>query len=426
MNGISRSYSRSQSYSPSDLEQEGTEIRRHPNDFGVDAIPINPGGRRNVVGHTRSDRLITASPGVESFKIPLQTSSRDVRQAQTLSPADPITLLDSPSPNVRPDALDMLSLRDIIMIPEAKRNPYKKHEISQGESAKAIIDFFIGGRSQVAAPALPVIRRRRVSVPEVNVVTPSPKVDWRKEKAFQNPEWFSDVPPLSSKVDGSRAGRLPLVIGQSVIQQRSLYRALEKFDLELVELDGQVQAADLALSPNTAVIFHSLASLSTTKDDLIQRVKRAAIYYQKVVIVFEVVSFRLLDKTPDAEVEASPLTPEISKLLGAVKRALAVSVQPGVDNIIGEAEAVFAVNGCEQVASAIRRLAEEDDSRISARCDPLVKEVWGSKQWAQQEQVRIQWNLIVVWTDRTRRQMTKRHWLTPASICSRSASSCRW
>lgn len=334
----------------------------------------------------------------------------------------------SPSPGIAPDPLEMLSLRNIVMIPEAKINPYKKREIGPGENAKAIFDFFIEDKGRVPTPELPIVQRRRspLFVPAENEVT-EPKVDWRKDKSIRNPKWFTGATSPVSEDAATARGCLPVVVGGPVIQKRHLYRSLEAFGLEMVECEGHVQSTDLVLSPKTAIIFHNLATLADGRDLLLHRVKRAAVYFERTIIILEVISYRLLASKTDADIETNPLTPELVKSLGALKRALAVSIQPGQDEMIGTAELIFAVNGSDEVAGAIRHLAEQDNLRISARCNTLVREVWDRKQWIQQESVSTRIRSVTTWqTDGLRCSKMKSVSSEPASTSFRHVSSCLW
>ena len=320
------------------------------------------------------------------------------------------------------------------MVPEAKVQRNKDRMIGNAESATAILNFFqshpkekairdsksvtkvgpktTNDRSDPAfrtnqnGPAFKktfhhLLDNNKNTAQAGQASTPT-KVDWRNHRSIQNPKWYTtacSTPSNSAPSSFLNPQQRPCVIvGETVIQQRAFYRALKASGMELVDREGQIQFTDLVLSPITAIIFHPLASLPTTDAALLKSVKRAAIYFQRIIVVFEVVPYRSARKPDstlkvgtdaDPGIEMSPLSDAVTQAVGAFKRAIALSITPGEDEMIGTAEAVFATNGIEEVASAMKYLAEQEDRTVAARCGGIQdgEARWSDKEWLYSDDV---------------------------------------
>lgn len=392
-------------------------------------------GYRNVKRHRDRDHYkyppydddhgYEARGGVDVSVLPLPVYHEPVpRQAvPKITPIKKIAELDS--------------LRSLVVVPEAKVQRNKDRMIENGLSANAILDFLRPSKpepkkgsvqnkfkpdSKLATKTTgrqPNLRRQNdppfrktfellTSKSNANVMSAKSagqvKDDWRKHRSIQNPKWYTTTATTTSNSNTSPSSsiiqKVPMVIaGESIIKQRVIYRALTDSGLELVDQDGKIQFTDLVLSPTTAVIFHALASLPTTDAALLKSVKRAAIYFQRIIVVFEVIPFRKRsiargsEADQEKKAETNPLSDAVIKAIGAFKRAIALSVTPGEDDMIGTAEAVFAVNGIEEVARVMKHIAAQDDLEISARIKQIkggkgVKGKWESKDWLQTVDVR--------------------------------------
>ena len=331
------------------------------------------------------------------------------------------------------------SLRRLVVVPEAKVQRNKDRMIESGVSANAILDLLLPSKprkvsgqdkSKPGSKLATQITGRQAETKRQNdpafkktfghltsttkgastkVVKSSGQVkeDWRNHRSIQNPKWYTAAVSATSKPNTSPSSssrsvqRQPrVIVGESVVEQRVIYKTLTDSGLDLVDEDGKIQFTDLVLSPKTAVIFHSLASLPTTDAALLKSVKRAAVYFQRIIVVFAVVPFRSVargrrsESGDDKEVDTSPspLSDAVIKALGVFKRAIALSVTPGEEDMIGVAEAVFAINGVEEVARVMKHVAEQDDVEISARIKQIKggkgeQAKWESKDWLHNDNV---------------------------------------
>lgn len=316
---------------------------------------------------------------------------------RSLPVAQPVTRLAAPK--VASKALGMTGLRDIIMIPEAKADPNRDRSIGTGENCQAVLDFFLDPKDAKASQQQQQTKSSTSTKPEAKGGTVPPAKAAPKQSTqvkvtaksssnpskssrpdpLKNPDWYALADP-SSHSEGFR-NELPILVGDRVNQCRPLLRALRYYDMNLIECDIQTQGADLALSPATAIIIRPLGSIVQDHAQLISDVKRAAFYFHRVIIVFEVVSYREIDKDPEADIEYPTPSDAVLAALAPLKRGLAVAIIPDRGQIIGTAEAVFARRGADEVAKVLRHLAEQDDLKISARCTPEARELWEAKDW---------------------------------------------
>jgi hypothetical protein len=270
----------------------------------------------------------------------------------------------------------MGALRDIILIPEAKINLKKVRTVDSVTSAQEMIDFFKNLDNPSDPPPVPanpaLTRPKAASRPGKQN-----QVEWRNHKSIQNPKWYGSS--IRTSISTENNTLLPIFIGTSVLQNRPVYRALEGKGFEMVERETPtIQHVDMILTPQIGVIFQSFAKLSQT--DLLHRAKSAMFYFPKVVIIFEVVPFRLFTKDPKAVSEFNPLEGENVKALSTLRRALAV---PG--DMMGSVEIGFALNGAEEVAMVLRGLGIKSNTQIARNCSSNghkdIETLWRDKQW---------------------------------------------
>lgn len=249
-----------------------------------------------------------------------------------------------------------------------------------------------------------------------------------QEVDLTNPIWYKKACFLARSL-----GTQPIEVLASVklFQNRPLVEALQARGLDILDEDVDLGGADLVPWATVGVLFRRLADVGgrAVKDELRRAVSRAALFYERVVVVLEVTSYaapakedQLMDKmealedeeddalqavrepnTPrrpgntqgqkaasSAQVEAVDATSNIVKVSPAVQDALArlrqlssTLTQPQVsldrnDNIASKIDLVFAHDGAAEVAGAIRAIAEREERTKLGKTE-------GSRTWLQVE-----------------------------------------
>jgi hypothetical protein len=285
----------------------------------------------------------------------------------------------------------MPALRDIVLIPEAKIDHKRIRTVEPMASAHEVTNFF-ADLFQPTSKALTVYDKTKKQVPNQNqnqqktvkVKTKpkpdtKPQPDWKKHKSIQNPKWYASSLRLSTSRENEP---IPIYLANSVLQIRPVFLALESVNFNPVELESPtIQHVDLILSPSTGVIFTSLAKLSLNHGKLIQQIKAAAFYFTRVVVVLEVVPYRLF-KDPRSLEEFDPMNEAAVKVLSTFKRTLEMSVNSNSEEgLVGQAELAYAINGAQEVASMLRGIAIKLDNGLLKDCKGDTLSIWQDKPW---------------------------------------------
>jgi len=274
--------------------------------------------------------------------------------------------------------LDMPALRDIVLIPEAKIDHKKIRTVEPMASAQELTNFF-ADLYHPNSKALTVYNKpqtKQQPVPkQVKVV--QPKFDWKDHKSIKNPKWYAS----SLRLCASREkDPIPTYISNSILQNRPIFRAIEGINFNPVEIESEhIQHVDMILSPSTGVIFTSLAKLPMNHTKLLNQIKEAAFYYSRVVVVMEVMPYRLF-KDPKSLAECTPLNEDIVKVLSTFKRTMEVSVNNG-EGRIGTAEIIYSLNGAGEVANVLRGVSIKLDNELLKNCKGESLEMWQDKSW---------------------------------------------
>jgi hypothetical protein len=271
----------------------------------------------------------------------------------------------------------MPALRDIVLIPEAKIDHKKIRTVEPMASAHELTNFF----ADIVHPnskALTVYDKSQAKkqLPPKHKVD-KPKFDWKGHKSIKNPKWYASSLRLCASRDKDP---IPTYISNSVLQIRPIFRAIEGINFNPVEIESEhIQHVDMILSPSTGVIFTPLAKLPMNHTKLLNQIKGATFYFTRVVVVMEVMPYRLF-KDPKSLAECTPLDEDIVKGLSSFKRAVEVSVNNG-EGLIGTAEIIYAVNGAGEVASVLRGISIKLDNDLLKTCKEETLGVWQDRSW---------------------------------------------
>jgi hypothetical protein len=274
--------------------------------------------------------------------------------------------------------LDMPALRDIVLIPEAKIDHKKIRTVEPMASAQELTNFF----ADILHPdckALTIYDKsqtKKQPIPKQAKVD-KPKFDWKDHKSIKNPKWYASSLRLCASRNNDP---IPTYISNSVLQIRPIFRAIESVNFNPVEIESEhIQHVDMILSPSTGVIFTPLAKLPMNHTKLLNQIKGAAFYYSRVVVVVEVMPYRLF-KDPKSLAECTPLNEDIVKGLSTFKRAVEVSINNG-EGLIGTTEFIYAINGAGEVASVLRGISIKLDNELLRICKGETLGVWQDKSW---------------------------------------------
>jgi hypothetical protein len=283
--------------------------------------------------------------------------------------------------------LDMEALRGIVLVPEAKIDHKKIRTIEPMATAHELASFFSDLTNPPSTTTTGPVKKPVLAHAKKNQDKGEAQ-DWRKDKCIQNPKWYGGSLRLSASRSTSEGDNsptpIPIIIAAPILQNRPLYRALEEINFVPVEKDSpHIQHVDLILSPSCGIIFHPLAKLEKDHAKLLHRLKSAAFYFTRVVLVLEVVPYRLF-KDPKSVAELVPVNEGIVKALSAFKRGLEVAVN-SQEGLIGSAEIVFASNGAGEVASMLRGLSIKLDGEMMKGCEGDTLGLWQDKSWIHKE-----------------------------------------
>ena len=282
--------------------------------------------------------------------------------------------------------LDMPALRDIVLVPEAKIDHKKIRTVEPMASAQELTNFF-ADLFHPNSKALTVYDKSQTKKPvPKQAKVDKPKSDWKDHKSIKNPKWYASSLRLCASRDQDP---MPTYISNAVLQIRPIFRAIESMNFDPVEIESEhIQHVDMILSPSTGVIFTSLAKLPLNHTKLLEQIKGAAFHFTRVVVVMEVMPYRLF-KDPKSLAECTPLDEDIVKGLSTFKRAVEGSVNNG-DGLIGTAEIIYAINGAGEVASVLRGISIKLDNELLRICKGETLGVWQDKSWVHKTVVSTQ------------------------------------
>jgi hypothetical protein len=324
-------------------------------------VPIRSEGATNTDVVDTNSNAPTHNPNLCSKR------KRDDESAQA----------EKPQPAIDP-RLDMPALRDIVLIPEAKIDHKKIRTVEPMASAQELTNFFadILHPDSKALTVYDKSQTKKQPIPKQAKVD-KPKFDWKDHKSIKNPKWYASSLRLCASRDNEP---IPTYISNSVLQIRPIFRAIESVNFNPVEIESEhIQHVDMILSPSTGVIFTPLAKLPMNHTKLLNQIKGAAFYFTRVVVVMEVMPYRLF-KDPKSLAECTPLDEDIVKGLSVFKRAVEVSVNNG-EGLIGTAEIMYAVNGAGEVASVLRGISIKLDNELLRICKGETLGIWQDRSW---------------------------------------------
>lgn len=183
--------------------------------------------------------------------------------------------------------------------------------------------------------------------------------DWRLDPILTNPEWFIQISALQPQ---SFESPMPIMATVSLFQNRPLIRMLESRGLYLLDSFPSLQGADLVISPTTALVFRPLSSLPDIHVELLEELKLAATYYQRVILVFETISYSASERYTKTGNNFNPLATAVVHALGSLSRGKKAAW--GTGNIISELDIVFAYKGAGEISNSVSKILRDDEERL--------------------------------------------------------------
>jgi hypothetical protein len=234
-----------------------------------------------------------------------------------------------------------------------------------------------------------------------------------------NPEWYRKAIYVARSL-GDRSQPLPVLASLQLFQHRPLVSALQVQGLEVMDEETYLGGADLVPWATVGILFRPLASLGlpAVYEALIKALKTAALYYERVLLVLEAKSGEaegveedLIELMEALEEDDDPLravrepntprrpkdtggstaarsrgldeaqgvfatansvkvTPPTRQALSRLRRyaaTFAVSNTGPIGSIATKIHILFARNGVDEVAGAIRALAEHEEAKRLGR-----------------------------------------------------------
>ncbi|OWT39937.1 hypothetical protein C362_02433 [Cryptococcus neoformans Bt1] len=183
--------------------------------------------------------------------------------------------------------------------------------------------------------------------------------DWRLDPLLTNPEWFIQTSALQQQ---SFEAPMPVMAAVSLFQNRPLIRMLESRGFYLLDSFPSLQGADLVISPTIALVFRPLSSLPDIHVELLEELKLAATFYQRVILVFETISYAASERYAVESSNSNPLGTNIIHALGSLNRGKKAAWS--MNDIIGELDIVFASKGAGEVVDSMSKVLREDEGRL--------------------------------------------------------------
>lgn len=183
--------------------------------------------------------------------------------------------------------------------------------------------------------------------------------DWRLDPLLTNPEWFIQTSALQQQ---SFEAPMPVMAAVSLFQNRPLIRMLESRGFYLLDSFPSLQGADLVISPTIALVFRPLSSLPDIHVELLEELKLAATFYQRVILVFETISYAASERYAVESSNSNPLGTNIIHALGSLNRGKKAAWS--MNDIIGELDIVFASKGAGEIVDSMSKVLREDEGRL--------------------------------------------------------------
>ncbi|CAD6590442.1 MAG: hypothetical protein TREMPRED_005731 [Tremellales sp. Tagirdzhanova-0007] len=220
---------------------------------------------------------------------------------------------------------------------------------------------------------------KRFTPPQSN----EPKYLWINHLAIKNPPWYEDARCMQYYGRDSIA----VLASLHLCQDRILVRSLERLGFEIVERESSIQGADLVISASTAILFRQLRILPTQITDIMQNLKLATNYFSRVILVFEVVAYGVMEKRTDTLIPSvDPLSPIVLTTLSALRRSIAITIVPGMSGTIGFVELVFATQGATEVSKVLTAISDHEAKRLESLIGVKeALEVCGTRPWLWRE-----------------------------------------
>lgn len=184
-------------------------------------------------------------------------------------------------------------------------------------------------------------------------------MDWRLDPLLTNPEWFIQTSAAQTQ---SFETPMPIMAAVSLFQNRPLIRMLESRGFCLLDSFPSLQGADLVISPTIALVFRPLSSLPDIHVGLLEELKLVATYYQRVILVFETISYAASERYAVASNNFNPLGTAVIHALGSLSRGKKAAWS--MNDIIGELDIVFAYKGAGEIADSVSKVLREDEERL--------------------------------------------------------------
>jgi hypothetical protein len=283
---------------------------------------------------------------------------------------------------------------------------FETRRANANDVGKQAQDFFATVDLQVASsPSPPPESTRRETVKPPSKL-PADKTkkrksqEWKNHATIRNPPWW-DVLAQNAQTD---LEEVPVLVNISVTRQRSLAKALEKAfvlversielrtgSVETAELGspllryGCLQGADMVLSASTAVVFYRIGDITLSLNDIVARLAGTARYYERILVVFEVVDYNTRRNPEDTDGDVNPLSTATIQAVPSLRR--------GIAGLIAEAEVsvdlIFACEGPERLARTIRTWLEEEFVELrKAYGDALMRDACeGRGEWILRDEV---------------------------------------
>ncbi|ORX40055.1 hypothetical protein BD324DRAFT_616091 [Kockovaella imperatae] len=244
----------------------------------------------------------------------------------------------------------------------------------------------------------PIGLGRTKSRPAPSVLAPMPAVkrvpvkksNWRENKHLRNPAWYDKM------VKTRQATSQPTVTALAsldLLQDRPLTSQLEKAGFRLMDSDLPYHGADLILSAKTSVIFRPIQVISDKFEMLVKAIDSACDYFDRVLLVFDVLRNRRFSPGVDGE-GADPLTPALIEKLPNVRETLqSRTMKPSDHKSKGRVEVIVATNGSAEVANALLTLLNAEVAELGRRIGSAdAMELGENRDWLDSnEEEQIQW-----------------------------------
>ena len=237
-----------------------------------------------------------------------------------------------------------------------------------------------------------------------STLTPAPpkKVDWRDHPLLRNPPWYEK---MAKAPEGSSRAAVTLLTAVPLYRNRPLIAALEAGGFTLLEHNLQGQGVDLILSASTGIIFRPLKDVAIDLRNTVERIKLAAHYFTRILLVLEAAPYRA--QTSDQDIEVNPLTPAVVKALSVLPQAISNGTQDKASGSIGKLDFIVAKNGGSEVGKVLRATLEAEVSGLRRNIGDFdTAEVSGNRQWLRSEEV--SWLALIFMPSRLNRYRTTR------------------